>query len=84
MINMDFIVGLPRSSMQHDTIWVILDRIKKSTHFLLIKTTHSTEDYANLYIQEVVRIHGVRDTIILDRGAQFSTLFWKYFHKGLD
>ena len=73
MIYMDSVTGLPRSRMQHDSIRVIIDRIKKSTHFLPINTTHSTQDYATLYIQKVVRIHGVWDSIILDRGAQFST-----------
>ncbi|KAH0695075.1 hypothetical protein KY285_022172 [Solanum tuberosum] len=53
MINMDFITGLPRSRMQHDSIWVSVDRMTKSAHFLPVKTTHSTEDYAKLYIQEV-------------------------------
>ena len=51
IINLDFIIGLARSRMQHDYIWVIVDRMKKSAHFLLVKSTHSTEDYVKLYIQ---------------------------------
>ncbi|WMV59092.1 hypothetical protein MTR67_052477 [Solanum verrucosum] len=51
MINMEFITGLPRSRRQHDSIWVIIDCMTKSAHFLPVKTTHS-EDYAKLYIQE--------------------------------
>ena len=50
MINMDFIIGMPRSRTQNDLIWVIVDRITKLAHFLLVKTTHSIEDYAKLYI----------------------------------
>ncbi|WMV07980.1 hypothetical protein MTR67_001365 [Solanum verrucosum] len=53
MINMDFITGLPRFRRQHDSIWVIVDRMTKSAHFLPIKTTHSAEDYFKLYIQEL-------------------------------
>ncbi|WMV29725.1 hypothetical protein MTR67_023110 [Solanum verrucosum] len=53
MINMDFITGLPSSRRQHDSIWVIVDRMTKAAHFLPVKTTHSIEDYAKLYIQEV-------------------------------
>ncbi|WMV19777.1 hypothetical protein MTR67_013162 [Solanum verrucosum] len=53
MISMDFITGLPRFRRQHDSIWVIVDRMTKSAHFLPVKTTHSAEDYAKLYIQEV-------------------------------
>ncbi|KAH0720379.1 hypothetical protein KY285_005181 [Solanum tuberosum] len=83
MINMDFITCLPRSRRQHDSIWVIVDRMTKSSHFLPVKTTHSVEDYAKLYLQEVVRLHGVSVSIILDRGAQFTAQFWKSFQKGL-
>ncbi|WMV23979.1 hypothetical protein MTR67_017364 [Solanum verrucosum] len=75
MINMDFITGLPQSRRQHDSIWVIVDRMTKSAHFLPVKTTHSAEDYAKLYVQEVVRLHGVPVSIISARGAQF----WKSF-----
>ncbi|WMV18363.1 hypothetical protein MTR67_011748 [Solanum verrucosum] len=50
MINMYFITRLPRSRRQHDSIWVIVDRMTKSPHFLSIKTTHSAEDYAKLYL----------------------------------
>ena len=50
MINIDFITGFPRSRTQHDSIWVIMDWIIKSTHFLPEKTTYSADDYAKLYI----------------------------------
>ncbi|WMV30634.1 hypothetical protein MTR67_024019 [Solanum verrucosum] len=56
------------SRRQHDSIWVIVDRMTKSAYFLPVKTTHSVEDYARLYIQEVVRLHGVPVSIISDRG----------------
>ena len=58
MINMDFITGLPRSRGQDDSIWVIVDRMTKSAHFLPVKTTYSAYDYAKLYMQQLVRIHG--------------------------
>ncbi|KAH0694961.1 hypothetical protein KY285_022058 [Solanum tuberosum] len=83
MINMDFITGLPRSRRQHDSIWVIVDRMTKSAHFLPVKTTNTAEDYAKLYVQEIVRLHGVPISIISDRGAQFTAQFWKSFQKGL-
>ncbi|WMV29959.1 hypothetical protein MTR67_023344 [Solanum verrucosum] len=79
MINMDFITGLPKSRRQHNSIWVIVDRMTKSAHFLRVKTTNTAEDYAKLYVQEIVRLHGVPISIISDRGAQF----WKSFQKGL-
>ncbi|WMV59461.1 hypothetical protein MTR67_052846 [Solanum verrucosum] len=83
VVIMDFITGLPQFRCQHDSIWVIVDRMTKSTHFLPVKTTHSAEDYAKLYLQEVVRLHGVLVLIISDRGAQFTAQFWKSFKKGL-
>ena len=58
MVNMDFIIFLPRYRRQYDSIWIIINRMKKSDHFLPVKTTHSAKDYDKLYIQEVVRLHG--------------------------
>nr|XP_009769407.1 PREDICTED: uncharacterized protein LOC104220269 [Nicotiana sylvestris] len=83
MIKMDFIIGLPRSFRKHDSIWVIVDRLTKSAHFLPVKTTDSAEDYAKLYIKEIFRLHGTPLSIISDRDAQFTANFWKYFQKGL-
>ena len=65
---MDFITGLPRIRRQHDSIWVIVDRMTKSSRFLAVKTTYSVEDYAKLYLTEFVRLHGVPLSIISDRG----------------
>ncbi|WMV08282.1 hypothetical protein MTR67_001667 [Solanum verrucosum] len=84
VINMDFITGLPRTRRQHDSIWVIVDRVTKSYRFLAVKTTDSAEDYAKLYINEIVRLHGVPLSIISDRGPQFTSHFWKSFQKVLE
>ncbi|WMV25861.1 hypothetical protein MTR67_019246 [Solanum verrucosum] len=83
MINMDFITGLPKSRRPHDSIWVIVDRMTKSAHFLPVKTTNTAEDYAKLYVQEIMRLHGVPISIISDRGAQFTAQFWKSFQKDM-
>lgn len=83
MVNMDFITGLPRTRSQYDSIWVIVDRMTKSAHFLPVRTNFSAEDYARLYIQEVVRLHGAPVSIISDRGTQFTSQFWRSFQKGL-
>ncbi|KAH0671258.1 hypothetical protein KY285_025475 [Solanum tuberosum] len=66
--------GLSRSRRQHDSIWVIFDRVTQSTRFLAITTTHSTEDYTKLYINEIVRLHGVPLSIISDRERTIQTL----------
>ena len=83
MTNRDFITGLPRSFRKFDSIWVIVDRLTKSVHFLPIKTTDTVEEYVRLYIKEIVHLHGVPISIISNRGAQFLAYFWKSFQKSL-
>ncbi|WMV25809.1 hypothetical protein MTR67_019194 [Solanum verrucosum] len=78
---MDFNTGLPRTHRQH-SVWVIVDRVTKSAHFLAVKTTDSVEDNAKLYIHEIVRLHGVSLSIISDRDPQFTSNFWKSSQKG--
>ena len=69
-VNMDFVVGLPRTRRQHDSIWVIVDRLTKSAHFIPVKSTYRAEDYARLYIDKIVRWHGIPLSIISYRGSQ--------------
>ncbi|WMV13559.1 hypothetical protein MTR67_006944, partial [Solanum verrucosum] len=78
-VNMDFVVGLPRTRRQHDSIWVIVDRLTKSTHFLPVKVSYSVEYYAKLYIKEIVKFHVAPLSIISDRGAQFTSHFLRSF-----
>ena len=74
-ISMDFIVGLPKTSKGYDSIWVIVDRLTKSAHFLPVKTTHTAKQYAQLYMDRIVSLHGIPKTIISDRGTQFIARF---------
>jgi hypothetical protein len=74
-ICMDFIVGLPNTSRHHDSIWVILDWLTKTTHFLLVHTTHRAEKYAEIYIDQIVCLHGIPKTIVSDRRAPFVARF---------
>ncbi|PKA54032.1 hypothetical protein AXF42_Ash016197 [Apostasia shenzhenica] len=69
---MDFVCGLPKSK-GCDAIWVIVDRLTKSAHFLPIKMTHPLEYLAKLYIDEIVRLHGVPTSIISDRDPYFAS-----------
>ena len=82
-INMDFVVGLPRSRRHRDSIWVIVDRMTKSSHFIPLTSTYRAEDNARLYIDKIVSWHGILLSIISDRGAQFTSHLWRYFHKSL-
>ena len=74
-ISMDFVVGLPKTSKGYDSIWVIVDRLTKTAHFLPVKTTHTAKQYAQLYMDRIVSLHGIPKTIISDRGTQFIAQF---------
>ncbi|GJU02068.1 putative reverse transcriptase domain-containing protein [Tanacetum coccineum] len=76
-ITMDFVTGLPRTSSGYDSIWVIVDRLTKSAHFLLMKKTDSMEKLTRLYLKEVVCRHGVPLSIISDRDSRFASGFWR-------
>ena len=75
VINMDFIIWLPRTRIQHDSIWVIVYRMTKSSRILAVKTIDSVEDYSKPYINDIVRIHGVPFSTISDRGPRFTSHF---------
>ena len=72
---MDFIVGLPNRSQKHDSIWVIVDRLTKTAHFIPVNTTYSAKKYAEIYLDQIVHLHGVPKTIISNRGAPFIAHF---------
>jgi hypothetical protein len=82
-ISMDFIVGLPNTSKKHDSIWVIVDRLMKMAHFILVHTTYTAKKYAEIYLDRIVCLHGVPKMIISDRGAQFVACFWEYLQATL-
>ena len=75
-ITMDFVTGLPRTQRQHDSIWVIVDRLTKSAHFLPVNVEDSLEKLAQLYVDEIVRLHGVSVSIVSDRDPRFTSRFW--------
>jgi hypothetical protein len=82
-ISMDFIVGLPLTTWKFDSIWVIVDRLTKSAHFIPIHTKYQVEKYVEIYIAHVLCLHGVPKMIISDRGLQFVARFWEQLHASL-
>ncbi|GKE01114.1 putative reverse transcriptase domain-containing protein, partial [Tanacetum coccineum] len=82
-ITMDFITKLPRTRSGHDAIWVVVDRLTKSSHFLAIHEDYSMEKLVRLYTDEIVARHGVLVSIISDRDAQFTSRLWQTFQKAL-
>ncbi|GKB06654.1 putative reverse transcriptase domain-containing protein [Tanacetum coccineum] len=82
-ITMDFVTKLPKTSSEHDTIWVIVDRLTKSSHFIPTQETYSMETLTRLYIKEIVSRHGVPISIISDRDSHFTSRFWKSLQSAL-
>ena len=80
---MDFVTGLPRSPRGHDAVWVIVDRLTKTAHFLPIRVTDSIEALSRLYIREIIRLHGIPVSIVSDRDPRFTARFWQGLQSAL-
>ncbi|GJZ05291.1 putative reverse transcriptase domain-containing protein [Tanacetum coccineum] len=82
-IIMDFITKLPKTTNGYDTIWVTVDRLTKSAHFLPMRENDPMEKLMRLYMKEIVTRHGVPVSIISNRDGRFTSLFWKALHEAL-
>ena len=78
---MDFVTHLPRTPRRHGAVRVIVDRLIKSKNFLAVRMTFTLEEFCRLYIREIVRLHGVPVSIVLDMDPRFKAHFWKSFQK---
>ena len=76
---MDFVTHLPRTSQGHDVVWVVMDRLTKSAHFLAAGMTFTLEYFGRLNIWDIVRLHGVSMSIVSDRDPRFTDHFGKSF-----
>ena len=76
-ITMDFVLGFPLTQQKHDSVWVIVDRLTKSAHFIPVRIDYSMDRLAELYVDEIVRSHGVPLSIVSDRDPRFTSRFWK-------
>ncbi|RZB65706.1 Transposon Tf2-9 polyprotein [Glycine soja] len=82
-ISMDFVSSLPKTSRGHDAVWVIVDRLTKSAHFIPVNIKYRMEKLVELYIKEVVRLHGIPSSIVSDRDPRFTSRFWASLHEAL-
>ena len=80
---MDLLTHLPRTSRGHDKVWVIVDRLTKSAHFLDVWMTFTLEEFCRFYIQEIVRLHGVLVSIVSNRDPRFTAHFWESFQRAM-
>ena len=76
-INLDFVSGFPLTQQKHDSVWVIVNKLTKSAHFLPDRIDYSMDRLAELYVKEIVRFHGVSLSIVSDRDPRFTSRLWK-------
>ena len=76
-IAMDFVSGFPLTQRKHDAVWVIVDRLTKSAHFLPVRLDYSMDRLAELYVIEIIILHGIPLSIVFDRDPRFTSRFWK-------
>ena len=80
---MDFVTHFPWTSQGHDAVWKIVDWLIKSRHFLVVQMTFTLEEFYRLYIQEIVRLHGVPVFIVSDQDPRFKACFWESFQQAM-
>jgi len=74
---MDFVMGLPLTQRKHNAIWVIVDRLTKSAHFIAMRNMWTLDQLARAYLKEIVRLYGVPSSIMSDRDTRFQYGFWQ-------
>ena len=75
IINIDFITGLPRNQNQNDSIMVVVDKLSKETHFILVKPTHRATNIAEIFMKQFFRLHGIQKNIISNRDPKVMGKF---------
>ena len=83
IISMDFITDLLKNFREHNSIMVIVDKLSKASHFIMVKSTYKVVNIANIFMKEIFRLHGVPKVIISDRDVKSTKNFWKALFKGL-
>jgi hypothetical protein len=81
VITIDFITKLPRTTRQHDSIMVVVEKLTKVAHFVPIKMTHTKTNILEIYMREIARLHGIPRTIVSDRDTKFTSNFRKGLSK---
>ena len=74
---MDFVSGFSLTQQKYYSVWVIVDKLTKSTHFISVRMNYSMDRLAKLYVKEIIRLHGVPLSIVSDRDPCFTSRFWK-------
>jgi len=80
---MDFITSLLGTSRNHDSIIVLFDKLTKAVHFILVKITYLASEVAQVFVKDIMRLHGVLEKIVSDKDAKYTSKFWKQMFAGL-
>ena len=80
---MDFVTHLPRTLQRHEAVWVIVDRLTKSAHFMALRMTFTLKEFCRLYIREIAWLHGVPVSTVSDWDPRFTAHFWKSFQRAM-
>src|SRR4051812_45866326 len=81
---MDFVTALPKTTKGHDFIWVIVDQLTKVARFLPVRSNFKVPQYSQIYMREIVRVHGVPLSIVSDRDPKFTSGFWNSLQAALE
>lgn len=83
-IEMDFVVGLSNVMGEQDAIWVVINKLMKSAHFIPIKVTNSMQKLDEIYIKEIVKLHGIVAVIVSYSDTRFTLRFWTSLHEAME
>jgi hypothetical protein len=84
IISLDFIIGLPKTQKQNDSIMVVIDKLRKYTHFIPMESTYKAINITEIFMKEIFRLHGIPKMVISDRDVKFTSTFWKELFARLD
>ena len=81
---MDFITGLPKIKKQNDSIFIVIDKLSKAAHFILVRSTYKVVNIADIFLKEIFRLHGIPKVIISNQDVKFTGNFWRSLFSGSD
>lgn len=80
---MDFIIGLPKSKRNNDSVMVVVEKLSKIAHFIPVQSTYRAAQIANVFMQNIFKLHRLPKTIISNRDVKFTSAFWRTLFEGL-
>ena len=81
MVIKNFIIRFPTTSRQHDSIMIVVEKLSKSTHCILVYPTHKTDDITRIFTREIFKLYGLSKIIVVDKDTRFTSKFWKSLFK---